>query len=154
MQTLTPSVVKKKREYRRAGKIVRRTACADLLAPRWQLKVSSALVWRYIKTMRRIYLAPDGTEHLPSDEREGHYKIAEIVLKRAGLPVGDAEECYAAMWSLGYVRVVDDGECVFAERYINGCPIREDEFTLPQRAYFQTLREIGRNVFLNQRQGP
>ena len=102
--------------------------------------------------MRRLYLGPDGTEHIPPDQTGGHYAIASAYLSRAGLPVGDADDCYIAMWSRGFVRVLDQGDQVVAERYANGRPCGLEDLTEAQQAFFQRLRAAGRRIVFKGRE--
>ena len=72
----------------------------------------------------RKYLRPDGTERLPTEQENSHYGMARTELGADWK--GDAEDAYAAMWNLGWVRVVEHAEEVHAECYRNGpVPVRD-----------------------------
>lgn len=97
--------------------------------------------------MQRIYLSPAGEVRLPTPEERSHYGVARTVLGPDWQ--GNAEDAYAAMWQAGWVRVVDYGDRVFAERYLNGRPVPLAELTRPQRAWLEDLVLAGKPLFWN-----
>ena len=81
-------------------------------------------------------------EILPLVPGEGHYAIAGRVLAANGIEQGDKEDSYRKMWDLGYVRIVQEPESVFAERY-------PAEISEAQRDYLEQQQARGKKVLFN-----
>jgi hypothetical protein len=97
--------------------------------------------------MKRIYLSPTGEVRLPTPEEKSHYGVALTVLGPDWK--GDAEAAYAEMWKRGWVRAVDYGDKVYAERYLLGSPVRLAELLPCQRAWIEGLALSGKSLFWN-----
>jgi hypothetical protein len=72
--------------------------------------------------MRRIYLSAAGQAKLPQPGENSHYGMARTELGQDWR--GSADDAYAEMWNRGWVRVVDYGDKVYAERYADGRPVK------------------------------
>jgi len=62
---------------------------------------------------------------------------------------GTADDAYAAMWNLGWVRVVDYGDKMHAERYDDGRPAKLADLTDAQRAWLEDQVLAGKELIWN-----
>jgi hypothetical protein len=100
--------------------------------------------------MKRIYLSPTGEVRLPRGSENSHFGMAKTELGPAWS--GDAEDAYAEMWSQGWVRVVDYGDKVYAERSVMGRPVELKALTVSQRAWLENQLMSGKQLFWNDTQ--
>ncbi len=71
--------------------------------------------------MNKLYLKPDGSVRAPATGEYGHLDMGRATLGPDWR--GDVEQTYSAMWSAGWVRVVDSPETLIAEQWVNGKPV-------------------------------
>ena len=76
-----------------------------------------------------------------------HYGIAKTELGADWR--GDADDAYAEMWNRGWVRVVDYGDKLYAERYEKGRAVKLAELTPAQRAWLDDQALAGKQFFWN-----
>jgi hypothetical protein len=96
--------------------------------------------------MKRIYLSPDGEARVATAAENSHYGMAKSIL---GVGSIDAEDAYASMWNLGWVRVCDYDDRVFAERYVGGVPVKLGTLFKAQRAWLEDQVLAGKQLVWN-----
>ncbi|HZM05949.1 MAG TPA: hypothetical protein VFC44_23350 [Candidatus Saccharimonadales bacterium] len=101
----------------------------------------------YFIRVKRIYLSTSGQERLPRPEENSHFGIAKTELGPSWS--GDAEDAYDEMWNRGWVRVVDYGNKVYAERYADGLPVNLTDLTALQRTWLDNQVQSGKDLFWN-----
>lgn len=100
--------------------------------------------------MRRIYLDKNGKERLPTLEEKSHYGMALTILRGIDPQwTGDTEDAYAAMWKLGWIRIVDYGEKLYAEQYRGGNPVDWRQLPRAQREWLEDQKLLGKEVRWN-----
>ena len=97
--------------------------------------------------MMRIYLSPAGEARLPKADENSHYGVAQTEL--GPLWSGSDDDAYAEMWKRGWVRVADYGEKLYAERYVDGRPVKLADLTRAQRAWLVDQVLAGKQLFWN-----
>src|SRR4051812_26318306 len=97
--------------------------------------------------MKRLYLLPDATERTPTPEERSHHGIAKTELGADWN--GTAEDAYVAMWTRGWVRVVEHPDRVYAEMYLDGQPVPLANLTNAQRLWLERKMANGKAVVWN-----
>ena len=96
--------------------------------------------------MTRIYLSKSGQVLVPT-AGNSHYALAISELGPDWR--GSADEAYAAMWQLGWVRAVDYGDKIYAERYLDGVPVKIADLSKAQRAWLEDQVLAGKQLIWN-----
>jgi hypothetical protein len=99
--------------------------------------------------MKRIYLSADGIVRQPTAAENSHYGIARTEL--GPLWAGDADDAYGEMWQRGWLRVVDFGDKVYAEKYLSGSPVPLTGLPRAQREWLEDVVISGKQLFWNDR---
>ncbi len=98
--------------------------------------------------MKRLYLSPTGAVRPPTEDENSHYGIAQTELGPTW--AGNSEDAYIAMWEREWVRVVDYGDKVYAERYVEGLPVMLTDLPRKQREWLEGVVLSGKALFWNE----
>lgn len=84
---------------------------------------------------------------MPTIDERSHYGMAKTILGPSW--VGDTEDAYITMWLLGWVRVAEYDDTVYAEKYINGEPVKWIDLPRAQREWLEDRKLEGKQVMWN-----
>lgn len=83
----------------------------------------------------KLYLKPDGSVRAPAPGEYGHLDMARTTLGPGWR--GDIEDTYSAMWSAGWIRVVDSPHTLVGEQWRDGKPVAFADLPPVQREWLE-----------------